>query len=87
MKDDILNTIQETLYVPDGEISETTRIDDITQNSMDLIELISVLRSQFNVSVKPEELDKVTTVGDIVEYVKNHQDELNEEDDQSLDMF
>ena len=87
MRKDIINTIQETLYVQDGTISGDTNIEDITQNSMDLVELISVLRSKYNVSVQPQELDQITTINEIVAYVKDHAGDAAEKDDNSLDAF
>jgi len=87
MRKDIINTIQETLYVQDGTISGDTNIEDITQNSMDLVELISVLRSKYNVSVQPQELDQITTIDEIVAYVEDHAGDAAEEDDNSLDAF
>jgi acyl carrier protein len=87
MRKDIINTIQETLYVQDGTISGDTNIEDITQNSMDLVELISVLRSKYNVSVQPQELDQVTTIDEIVAYVEDHAGDAAEKDDNSLDAF
>ena len=50
---------------------ETTFIDDLGADSLDLVELIMALEEEFDLQIPDGEAEKITTVGDVVEYIKN----------------
>ena len=58
------------------EISESTAfVDDLGADSLDVVELTIEMEDEFGMSEVPEEeLKKLVTVGDLVEYVKAHAD-------------
>ncbi|MDL2217271.1 acyl carrier protein [Christensenellaceae bacterium OttesenSCG-928-M15] len=51
---------------------ESRLVDDLKADSLDVVELIMDLEQEFDMEIPDEELPKVHTVGDIVEYVDNH---------------
>mgnify|MGYP001618357659 CR=1 FL=1 len=73
MKEDIISTIRETLS-SGKNISEATPIEEIAKGSMDIVELVAVLKNKYNLSIQPSEMNHIKTVGDIVKYVQTHKD-------------
>jgi acyl carrier protein len=41
-------------------------------DSLDVIELVMVLEEEFDIEITDEESEKLLTVGDVVEYIKDH---------------
>ena len=54
---------------------ETSFIDDLGIDSLDVVELVMELEQAFGMDEIPEEdLKKIRTVGDLAEYVSQHTD-------------
>lgn len=65
--------IVEQLGVEEDEISmESSFIDDLGADSLDIVELIMALEEEFDLEIPDSEAEKISTVGDIVEYIKNN---------------
>lgn len=73
MKEAIIDTIRETLVLKKDQIADTTLIEDVVRDSMDIVELIAVLSNKYKVTINPSEMNHIKTVGDIVQYVLDHQ--------------
>jgi acyl carrier protein len=41
-------------------------------DSLDIVELIMALEEEFDLEIPDSEAEKIATVGDAVEYIKNH---------------
>ena len=73
--------IAEVLNVDEEEITmETTFVDDLGADSLDLFELVMALdvfqiimglEEEFDIEIPNEEAEKIVTVGDAVEQIKN----------------
>ncbi|MBO5259948.1 MAG: acyl carrier protein [Agathobacter sp.] len=64
--------IVEVLNVDASEISlETTFIDDLGADSLDVFQIIMGLEEEFDIEIPNEEAEKIVTVGDAVEQIKN----------------
>lgn len=50
---------------------ETSFKDDLGADSLDLFELVMALEDEYNVEIPAEELTELTTVGSVVDYLKN----------------
>ncbi len=74
MEDEIIEIMREVLYLREDEISMKTKLDDIINDSMDIIELIAVLGNKYESSINPQEMDDIETVSDLVQYVKENKD-------------
>ena len=50
---------------------ETNFKDDLGADSLDLFELIMSMEEEFGVEIPTEDLEKMATVNDVIEYLKN----------------
>ena len=48
-------------------------VDDLGADSLDIVELIMGLETEFDIEIPDEEAEKIRTVGDAVNYIKDHQ--------------
>lgn len=71
----VKEVIAEQLGIEDIETitMETTFIDDLGADSLDIVELIMALEEEFDMEIPEAEAEKITSVGDVVEYIKNNQ--------------
>ena len=52
---------------------DTSFIDDLGADSLDIVELIMSLEEEFDIQIPDGDAEKISTVGDVVEYSKNKQ--------------
>lgn len=65
--------VADQLGVDEAEVKEDASFtEDLNADSLDLVELIMSLEEQFNLQIKDEEAEKITTVGEAVEYISEH---------------
>jgi len=65
--------IVEQLGVEEDEVTlESSFIDDLGADSLDIVELIMALEEEFDLEIPDSEAEKISTVGDAVEYIKNN---------------
>ncbi len=65
--------IVEQLGVEEDEISmESSFIEDLGADSLDIVELIMALEEEFDIEIPDNEAEKIATVGDAVDYIKNN---------------
>ncbi|MBZ4664988.1 MAG: acyl carrier protein [Mahella sp.] len=70
----IRDVIVDQLGVEPDEVKlESSFIDDLGADSLDIVELIMALEEEFDMEIPDEEAEKLTTVNDVVEYIKSHQ--------------
>ncbi len=55
---------------PDKVSRETSFTGDLSADSLDLVELIMRLEETFDISIPPEEAEKVQTVGEVIDWLK-----------------
>lgn len=51
---------------------EASFIDDLEADSLDIVELIMALEEGFNIEIPDEESEKISTVGDAVNFIKEN---------------
>mgnify|MGYP000092081797 CR=1 FL=1 len=58
----------------DGETIglDTSFKDDLGADSLDLFELVMALEEEYGIEIPSEELESLTTVGAIIDYLKAH---------------
>lgn len=72
----IRSTIAEQLSIDEEEVNmESSFIDDLGADSLDLVELIMALETEFDLEIPDEDAEKISTVGDVVDYIKSHTEE------------
>jgi acyl carrier protein len=64
--------ISEVLNVDPDEITmETTFVDDLGADSLDLFQIIMGIEEEFDIEIANEEAENILTVGDAVDQIKN----------------
>ena len=65
--------IVEQLGVAETAIQmEASFIDDLGADSLDIVELVMALEEEFDLEIPDSDAEKVVTVGDVVEYIKEN---------------
>ncbi|MGE5329540.1 MAG: acyl carrier protein [Deltaproteobacteria bacterium] len=65
--------IIDQLGVEEDDVAmESSFIDDLGADSLDIVELIMALEEEFDLEIPDEEAEKITTVGDVVDYIKSN---------------
>ena len=64
--------IAEVLNVDPEEITmDTTFVDDLGADSLDVFQIIMGIEEEFDIEISNEDAEKIVTVGDAVEQIKN----------------
>ena len=72
MLEEMKEMIAEQLNCEESSITETTSFkDDLGADSLDLFELVMALEEKYEVEIPSEERAELTTVGAVMEYLKN----------------
>ena len=62
---DVLNVAEEDVTL------ETTFVDDLGADSLDIFQIIMGIEETFDIEIENEDAEKIVTVGDAVEQIKN----------------
>lgn len=72
MLERVVEIIKEQLNYEGSDITEETSFkDDLGADSLDLFELVMAFEEEYGVEIPSEDLEQITTVGAVVEYMKN----------------
>ncbi len=65
--------IVEQLGVTDTAVTmEASFIDDLGADSLDIVELVMALEEEFEIEIPDTDAEKVVSVSDVVEYIKEN---------------
>jgi acyl carrier protein len=71
--DKVKEIIIEQLGVTETSVTmEASFIDDLGADSLDIVELIMALEEKFDTEIPDEDAEKIVTIGDVVDYIKEH---------------
>ncbi|MEE0421376.1 MAG: acyl carrier protein [Lachnospiraceae bacterium] len=71
MLEKMKDIIAEQLNCGTEEITDATSFkDDLGADSLDLFELVMALEEEYNVEIPAEDLESLTTVGQVMDYLK-----------------
>jgi acyl carrier protein len=68
--------ISEQLGVDESQVTRDASFEeDLNADSLDLVELIMSLEEEFDIEISEEDAEKIKTVGDAVDYIREHKGE------------
>ncbi|MDR1952964.1 MAG: acyl carrier protein [Clostridiales Family XIII bacterium] len=71
--DKVKAIIVEQLQVEDSAVTlETSLMKDLEADSLDAVEIIMGIETEFSIEIPDEDAEKFQTIGDIVKYVEEH---------------
>ena len=69
----VKGVIVEQLGVTESAVTlESSFIDDLGADSLDIVELVMALEEEFDIEIPDGDAEKVVTVGDVVDYIKEN---------------
>ena len=75
MLEQIKKMVADNLGVEESKITENASFkDDLGADSLDLFELTMAPEDEYGIEIPSEDLEKIVTVGDVVEYVNAHKE-------------
>lgn len=67
--------VAEQLGVDEADVKEDASFtEDLNADSLDLVEMIMSLEEQFDIKISDEDAEKITSVGEAVDYIYDHTD-------------
>ena len=67
--------IAEQLSVDADEVTMDSNIqDDLGADSLDIVDLITTIEDEFDISIPDDVVEEIKTVGDIVNYIEKNSD-------------
>lgn len=75
----ILDKIREILVdqldvEPESITPDSVITDDLGADSLDIVDLVMTLEDEFDLDFPDEDIEEMTTVGDIIEYIEENAD-------------
>ena len=72
MSEKIRNIIASQLNIDASQVTEeASSKDDLAADSLDLFEMVMSLEDEYGVEIPSDDLEKLTTVGAVVDYLKS----------------
>ena len=73
VEDRVKEIIIDQLGVEEKQVdSDASFIDDLGADSLDTVELVMALEEEFEIEIPDEEAEKIATVQNAVDYIKDH---------------
>ena len=77
METKVIEIVSEQMGVDKSEITrETHFINDLNADSLDTVELVMEFEDEFELSIPDEEAEKIQTVGQAIDYIKEHSEQV-----------
>ncbi|MBP7936938.1 MAG: acyl carrier protein [Phycisphaerae bacterium] len=73
IEDKVFSIVSQQMVINKAEITrETSFINDLNADSLDIVELVMELEDNFDMSIPDEEAEKIKTVGQAIDYIAAH---------------
>ena len=70
--DKVKAIVVEQLGVEAVDVKQETSFEELNADSLDIVELIMALEEAFDLDIPDEQAEKIRTVGDAVNYIKEN---------------
>lgn len=71
LEEKVIKLVMEQLDVTREQcVSEASFIDDLGADSLDIVELLMEMEEAFGVEIADEELEKISTIKDVIDFLK-----------------
>ena len=75
MLERIKEIVSENLGVDAAQITEESSFKDyLGADSLDIFEMVRALEDEYEIDIPTEDLEKITTVGDVINYINEHKE-------------
>ena len=73
VEDRVKTIIVEQLGVEENDVAPAAKfIEDLGADSLDTVELVMAFEEEFDIEIPDEDAEKITTVGDAIQYIKEN---------------
>ena len=72
MLEKVKEIVAEGLDVNVADLTEETTFESLGADSLDLFEMVMAFEEAFEVEIPSEDLEQITTVGDVVKCIESH---------------
>jgi len=73
IEEKVIEIVAEQMGVDKAEVTrETFFVNDLNADSLDTVELVMEFEDEFELSIPDEEAEKIQTVGQAVDYIREH---------------
>lgn len=62
--------IVEQLGVDEVDVKKETAFKDLNADSLDIVELVMTMEEEFDLEISDEQVEKIKTVGDVIQYLE-----------------
>jgi acyl carrier protein len=69
----VVSIVNETLDLDETELTEGTNLKELGADSFDLLELVTALEDEFELTMDDEAVEKIATIGQVVDAIENAQ--------------
>jgi acyl carrier protein len=74
IQEKVLNIVVDQLGVDADTVKpESSFVDDLGADSLDIVELVMAMEEEFNVEIPDEDAENIKTVADVIKYVESKQ--------------
>ncbi len=78
IEEKVIEIIMEQLDVTKEEcVPEAAFIDDLGADSLDIVELVMAMEENFAIEISDDELMKIRTIQDVIDFIKKKRGALN----------
>ena len=75
IEEKVIAIVAEQMGVDKGEINrDTSFVQDLNADSLDTVELVMEFEDEFETSIPDEQAEKIQTVGQAIDFIKQHMD-------------
>ncbi|HEM55689.1 MULTISPECIES: acyl carrier protein [Caldisericum] len=73
IREKVLKVVKEKLGVEDDKIVDSAEyVKDLGADSLALVDIAMALEDEFGVKIPDEDINKITTIGATISYIKEH---------------